>query len=80
MATEQILPFNVASVVEDVLQQHGGRLSDVNLASRKAEEACIYPPSPLFSQFHSFNPLFFCSSFRLFFLLSEYHYDQSKFL
>lgn len=40
MATEQVLPFNIASVVEDVLQQHGTRLSDVGLASRKAEEAC----------------------------------------
>ncbi|KAE9598156.1 hypothetical protein Lal_00003898 [Lupinus albus] len=41
MATEQILPFSVVSVVEDVLQNHGGRLSDVNLASRKAEEASL---------------------------------------
>ncbi|KAA8545222.1 hypothetical protein F0562_020006 [Nyssa sinensis] len=41
MATEGILPFNVASVVEDVLQQHGKRLSDIDLASRKAEEASL---------------------------------------
>ncbi|PRQ42345.1 putative minus-end-directed kinesin ATPase [Rosa chinensis] len=41
MATEQSLPFNVASVVEAVLQQHGTRLSDVGLASRKAEEASV---------------------------------------
>ncbi|TKY61548.1 Kinesin-4 protein [Spatholobus suberectus] len=40
MATEQVLTFSLASVVEDVLQQHGGRL-DVNLASRKAEEASL---------------------------------------
>lgn len=40
MATEQVLPFNIASVVEEVLQQHGTRLSDMGLASRKAEEAC----------------------------------------
>lgn len=38
MATEQVL---LASVVEDVLQQHGTRLSDRGLASRKAEEACM---------------------------------------
>ena len=40
MATEAVLAFSVASVVEDVLQQHGKRLSDIDLASRKAEEAC----------------------------------------
>ena len=40
--TEGILPFSVASVVEDVLQQHGKRLSDIDLASRKAEEACAF--------------------------------------
>ncbi|PSS28845.1 Kinesin-like protein [Actinidia chinensis var. chinensis] len=39
--TEGILPFSVASVVEDVLQQHGKRLSDIDLASRKAEEASL---------------------------------------
>ncbi|KAK7337711.1 hypothetical protein VNO77_18297 [Canavalia gladiata] len=39
MGTEQVL-FSVVSVVEDVLQQHGVRL-DVNLASRKAEEASL---------------------------------------
>ena len=44
MATEPAFPFSVVSVVEDVLQKHGGRLSDINLASRKAEEACIYHP------------------------------------
>ncbi|XP_021821255.1 kinesin-like protein KIN-14I isoform X1 [Prunus avium] len=41
MATEQVLPFSIASVVEDVLQQHGSRLSDIDLASRKAEEASL---------------------------------------
>ncbi|XP_019440610.1 PREDICTED: kinesin-like protein KIN-14I isoform X2 [Lupinus angustifolius] len=41
MATEQVLPFSVISVVEDVLQNHGRRLSDVNLASRKAEETSL---------------------------------------
>lgn len=39
MAPERFLTFSVASVVEDVLQQHGARLSDRDLASRKAEEA-----------------------------------------
>ncbi|CAL0320953.1 unnamed protein product [Lupinus luteus] len=41
MATEPVMPFSVISVVEDVLQKHGGRLSDLNLASRKAEEASL---------------------------------------
>ncbi|KAE9593707.1 putative minus-end-directed kinesin ATPase [Lupinus albus] len=41
MGTEQLLPFSVVSVVEDVPENHGGRLSDVNLASRKAEEASL---------------------------------------
>lgn len=35
-----MVQFDVASVVEDVLQQHGKRLCDIDLASRKAEEAC----------------------------------------
>ncbi|PSS03053.1 Kinesin-like protein [Actinidia chinensis var. chinensis] len=39
--TEGILPFSMASVVEDVLQQHGKRLCDIDLASRKAEEAAL---------------------------------------
>lgn len=38
MAAEGTL-FSVASVVEDVLQQHGNRLRDLDLESRKAEEA-----------------------------------------
>ncbi|KAM1042329.1 hypothetical protein ACFX13_032126 [Malus domestica] len=33
------LSFSVASMVEDVLQQHGTRLGDLKLESRKAEEA-----------------------------------------
>lgn len=49
MAPELALPFSVVSVVEDVLQKHGSPLIDIDLASRKAEEACTYPPSPLFS-------------------------------
>lgn len=39
MAPKRFLTFSVASVVEDVLQQHGAPLSDGDLASRKAEEA-----------------------------------------
>ncbi|XP_008807759.2 LOW QUALITY PROTEIN: kinesin-like protein KIN-14F [Phoenix dactylifera] len=39
MASEGLFSISVASVVEDVLKQHGTRLSDVDLASRKAEEA-----------------------------------------
>lgn len=40
MATEGTFSFSVTSVVEDVLQQHATRLGDIDLASRKAEEAC----------------------------------------
>ncbi|KAF3436496.1 hypothetical protein FNV43_RR23588 [Rhamnella rubrinervis] len=39
MAAEGTFSFSVASVVEDVLQQHGNRLRDLDLESRKAEEA-----------------------------------------
>lgn len=46
MAGEGTLTFSLASVVEDVLQQHGNRLRDLDLESRKAEEAgtlfCFY--------------------------------------
>lgn len=41
MATEELLDFSVASMVEDVLQQNGKMLNDLDLASRKAEEACM---------------------------------------
>ena len=40
MATKQVLPFSVTSIVEDVLHQHGARTSHIDFASRKAEEAC----------------------------------------
>ncbi|KAK6911624.1 Calponin homology domain, partial [Dillenia turbinata] len=39
--TEGIVPFSVEMVVEDVLKQHGTRLSDIDFASRKAEEASL---------------------------------------
>ncbi|XP_064976595.1 kinesin-like protein KIN-14F isoform X1 [Musa acuminata AAA Group] len=39
MASEGMVAVSLASVVEDVLKQHGTKLSDVNLASRKAGEA-----------------------------------------
>ncbi|PQQ14369.1 hypothetical protein Pyn_38985 [Prunus yedoensis var. nudiflora] len=39
MAAGGTLSFSVASMVEDVLQQHGTRVGDLNLESRKAEEA-----------------------------------------
>jgi kinesin family protein C2/C3 len=34
------LSFSVVSIVEDVLQQHSSRSSDVGLVSRKVEESC----------------------------------------
>ncbi|KAI5398613.1 hypothetical protein KIW84_064108, partial [Lathyrus oleraceus] len=39
MATEPAFPFSIVSVVEDVIQKHGSSLSDINLATRKAQEA-----------------------------------------
>ncbi|KAL2492006.1 P-loop nucleoside triphosphate hydrolase superfamily protein with CH (Calponin-like proteiny) domain [Abeliophyllum distichum] len=36
-----VLQFNVESVVQDVLQQQGKRLCDIDFASRKAEEASL---------------------------------------
>ncbi|KAL3538236.1 hypothetical protein ACH5RR_001602 [Cinchona calisaya] len=41
MVTEELLNFSVASMVEDVLQQNGKRLNDIDLASRKAQEASL---------------------------------------
>ncbi|KAK7269399.1 hypothetical protein RIF29_22125 [Crotalaria pallida] len=41
MATKPAMPFSVISIVEDVFQKHGSRLSDLNLASRKAEAASL---------------------------------------
>ncbi|KAL0348062.1 UNVERIFIED_CONTAM: Kinesin-like protein KIN-14I [Sesamum angustifolium] len=38
---ERVLQFNVASMVENLLQQHGKRLHDIDLASRKAQEASL---------------------------------------
>lgn len=42
MATEQVFPFSVASVVEDVLQQHGIHTRNIDLISKKAEEDCMF--------------------------------------
>jgi hypothetical protein len=36
-----ILSLSASAVVEDVLRQHGCRLSDRDLASRRAEEAGV---------------------------------------
>lgn len=38
-AIEGALPFSMASVVEDVLQQHGNRSRGLDLDARRAEEA-----------------------------------------
>ena len=58
MAATETVSFSVASVVEDVLQQHGNRQRGLDLESRRAEEAGI-----LF-----FLQIFFyvCSSFFIF--------------
>ena len=39
MASDGLFSISMASVVENVLKQHGTGLSDKDLASRKAEEA-----------------------------------------
>ncbi|KAJ3683648.1 hypothetical protein LUZ60_013875 [Juncus effusus] len=41
MASEGIFSISAASVIEDVLRQHGKRLSDRDLASRKSEEIAV---------------------------------------
>ncbi|KAK6242988.1 hypothetical protein QUC31_009397 [Theobroma cacao] len=41
MATESNLQFSVISVLEEVLQQQGTPISDINLASRKIEESSL---------------------------------------
>lgn len=48
-ASEGFLSVSLASVVEDVLKEHGTRFSDTSLASRKAEEAgkSIFMPDVL---------------------------------
>lgn len=77
MAAEAALFFSVASVVEDVLQQHGPRLKDLDLESRKAEEAGTFPLLLFFLGFHQNSVLEFLiiliitcenSSFSIFFL------------
>lgn len=39
MESEGVLQISAASVVEEVLQQHGSRFCDIDFASRRAEEA-----------------------------------------
>ena len=56
MAAEGALSFSVSSVVEDVLQQHGSRSRDLDLDSRRAEEAGNYP---FFSANYSFIIILF---------------------
>ncbi|XP_057548227.1 kinesin-like protein KIN-14I [Amaranthus tricolor] len=41
MAATEAVSFSVASVVEDVLQQHGNRQRGLDLESRRAEEAAV---------------------------------------
>ncbi|XP_026457507.1 kinesin-like protein KIN-14F [Papaver somniferum] len=41
MAKEVIIPFSVASVVEDVLKQNGTRVRNIDMVSRKAEESAL---------------------------------------
>lgn len=59
MATEQVFPFSVASVVEEVLQQHGVRPRNIDLISKKAEEDCMFFHSLVFWDFHFVNRLIF---------------------
>lgn len=55
MATGPAFPFSIVSVVEDVIQKHGSSLSDINLATRKAQEACKYRISSFFDSFPMFS-------------------------
>lgn len=77
MATEDLLSLSVASMVEDVLEQHGKRLNDIDLASRKAEEAGIIflflnlLPFPL-SAFKFL--LFFSDFFPLISMFLDFHF------
>lgn len=41
MAADGAPSFSLVSMVEDVLQQHGNRMGDLDLESRRAEEAGI---------------------------------------
>ncbi|GMH13135.1 hypothetical protein Nepgr_014976 [Nepenthes gracilis] len=41
MSAEGMFSFSMASMVEDIIREHGSRLSDTDLASRKAEEAYL---------------------------------------
>lgn len=61
------MQFSFASVVEDVLQQQSKRLSDIDLASRMAEEACMIVYSLM-----SFSLLIFFSCFDLCFYYLHY--------
>lgn len=54
MASEGILQFSVASVVGDVLQQHGKKLNAIDLESRKANEDCMTKLSFLYKYVHFF--------------------------
>lgn len=50
-AGEGTFSFSVASVVENVLQQHGNRHRELDLESRRAEEAGMNFLNHLFLQF-----------------------------
>ena len=52
MASDRTLSFSVASVVEDVLQQHENQLKDFDLESRRAEET---GNSALFFELNAFS-------------------------
>ncbi|XP_074325550.1 kinesin-like protein KIN-14F [Apium graveolens] len=41
MSSQGMLDFSVVAMLDDVIQQHGKRLSDIDLASRKANEASL---------------------------------------
>ncbi|KAK1374027.1 P-loop nucleoside triphosphate hydrolases superfamily protein with CH (Calponin Homology) domain-containing protein [Heracleum sosnowskyi] len=41
MSSQGMLDFSLVAMVDDVIQQHGKRLSDIDLASRKASEASL---------------------------------------
>lgn len=61
MAAVEGYSFSVASVVEDVLQQHENRSRDLDFDARRAEEAGnsrVFPAS--FCNFDKIHPLLSC--------------------
>lgn len=62
MSSHGMLDFSLVAMVDDVIQQHGKRLSDIDLASRKANEACMFFMLPSFLDSLSTLICYYCLS------------------